>query len=182
MSTLRESFINELKDLFDAEKQLLKALPKMAEAAENEELRTAFEEHQGQTEEHIQRLEQVFEALDETAKPKKCKGMQGLIAEAEESIQQEEGDAALIAAAQKAEHYEISAYGTLAAWSKALGEEDTTELLEQTLEEERETDERLTTIAESVVNEEESDDENEEEDDKGEQQTDGASASASKRK
>ena len=163
MSALRETFIDELKDLYDAEKQLLKALPKMAKAAENEELRAAFEEHEGQTEEQIARLEKVFEAFDEEPKGKKCKGMAGLIEEAKDLIEEEEGDAALIAAAQKAEHYEISAYGTLAAWARVLGENEAVELLEETLEEESDTDDKLTTIAETVVNEQESSDEGEEE-------------------
>jgi ferritin-like metal-binding protein YciE len=168
MSTLRETFIDELKDLFDAEKQLLKALPKMAKAAENDDLRAAFEEHLTQTEEHVSRLEQVFEAFDEAAKGKKCKGMQGLIAEAEDLIKEDEGDAALIAAAQKAEHYEISAYGTLAAWAAALEEDEVVELLTQTLEEEKETDEKLTDLAESVVNQEESEEGEEEEEEETE--------------
>jgi ferritin-like metal-binding protein YciE len=163
MSTLRESFIEELRDLYDAEKQLLKALPKMSKAAKNEELQAAFDEHESLTEEHVQRLEQVFEAFEEEPKGKKCKGMQGLIEEAQDLIEEEEGDAALIAAAQKAEHYEIAAYGTLVAWANALEEDDAVELLEQTLDEEKDTDERLTEIAESVVNEEESDEEEEDE-------------------
>ena len=163
MSTLRETFIDELKDLYDAENQLLKALPKLAAAAENEELMTAFTDHAGQTREQIKRLEKVFEAFGETPMRKKCKGMAGLIAEAEDLIKEEEGDAALIAAAQKAEHYEISAYGTLIAWARALEEEDAASLLKETLAEETETDERLTSIAESVVNDEESETEEEEE-------------------
>src|ERR1041384_1884299 len=156
MSTLREAFVDELRDLYDAEKQLLKALPKMAKAAQNEELRAAFSEHQSQTEEQVNRLEKVFEVFAETPKGKKCKGMAGLIQEAEDLIDEEEGDAALIAAAQKAEHYEISAYGTLASWATALQEENAVELLQETLAEVSETDEKLTAIAESVVNGEES--------------------------
>ena len=155
MSTLRQSFINELEDLYDAENQLLKALPKMAEAAENDELKAAFRDHEGQTREQIKRLGKVFEVFGETPKRKKCKGMAGLIAEGEDLIQEEEGDAALIGAAQKAEHYEISAYGTLAAWATALQEQNAVSLLQETLAEETETDEKLTSIAESVVNEEE---------------------------
>jgi ferritin-like metal-binding protein YciE len=176
MSKLREAFIDELKDLYDAEKQLLKALPKMAKAAENEELRAAFEEHEEQTQEQIERLERVFEAFDETPKGKKCKGMAGLIEEAEDLIEEEEGDAALIAAAQKAEHYEISAYGTLAAWAAVLGESEAVELLEETRDEESDTDERLTSIAETVVNEMESEEEGEEDEEEEEQ-----SASAKKK-
>lgn len=155
MGNLRETFIDELKDLYDAEKQLLTALPKMAKAAESEELKAAFEEHIEQTEEHIARLEKVFEAFGETARGKKCKAMQGLIAEAKDLIEEEEGDAALICAAQKAEHYEIATYGSLLAWAKVLEEEEAVELLEETLNEEKETDEKLTEIAESTVNAEE---------------------------
>jgi ferritin-like metal-binding protein YciE len=168
MSKLREAFVDELRDLYDAEKQLLKALPKMAKAAENEELREAFEEHLAQTEEHVSRLEKVFEVFGETAKGKKCKGMAGLIEEAQELMEEEEGDAALIAAAQKAEHYEISAYGTLAAWGRALEEEEAVEILEETLDEESETDEKLSGIAETIVNEQESAEASEEEEDEEE--------------
>src|SRR4051812_10157524 len=117
MSALRKAFVDELRDLLDAERQLLKALPKMAKAAENEQLRAAFLEHQQQTEQQIRRLGRVFEAFDEPPTGKPCKGMQGLIEEAEEMIEEGEGDAALIGAAQKAEHYEIAAYGTLASWA-----------------------------------------------------------------
>jgi ferritin-like metal-binding protein YciE len=152
MSVLREAFIDELKDLLDAERQLLKALPKMAEAAENDQLRAAFEQHEEETRQQVARLGQVFEAFDEEAKGKHCKGMEGLIEEAEELIEEEEGDAALIAAAQKAEHYEISAYGTLAAWAAALGQEQAAQTLNETLREEKETDKKLTSIAQSVVN------------------------------
>ena len=152
MSMLREAFVDELKDLLDAERQLLKALPKMAEAAENDQLRAAFEQHEEETRQQISRLGQVFEAFEEEAKGKHCKGMEGLIEEAEELIEEEEGDAALIAAAQKAEHYEISAYGTLAAWAVALGQEQAAQVLNETLQEERETDKKLTGIAQTVVN------------------------------
>lgn len=163
MSVLREAFVDELKDLLDAERQLLKALPKMARAAENEQLRAAFTEHEEQTRRQIVRLGDVFEAFEEEGQGKRCKGMEGLIEEAEELIEEEEGDAALIAAAQKAEHYEIAAYGTLAAWAVALGQEQAAMVLRETLEEERETDKRLTTIAQSVVNSMESQKDSEEE-------------------
>jgi ferritin-like metal-binding protein YciE len=152
MSVLREAFLDELKDLLDAERQLLKALPKMARAAENDQLRAAFEEHEQQTRQQIARLGQVFEAFDEEAKGIHCKGMEGLIDEAEELIEEEEGDAALIAAAQKAEHYEIAAYGTLASWAVALGQESAAQVLNETLQEEKETDKKLTSIAQNVVN------------------------------
>jgi ferritin-like metal-binding protein YciE len=152
MSALREAFVDELKDLLDAERQLLKALPKMAKAAENEQLRAAFLEHQQQTEQQIRRLGRVFEAFEEPPNGKKCKAMHGLVAEAEDIMKKSEGDAALIGAAQKAEHYEIAAYGTLASWSVALGHDEVLQVLNEILEEEKETDKKLTVIAQSVVN------------------------------
>ena len=152
MSALHKAFVDELKDLLNAEMQLLKALPKMAKAAQNESLRVAFQEHQGQTAEQIKRLAQVFAAFEEPARGKKCKGMEGLMEEAEELIEENEGDAALIASAQKAEHYEIAAYGTLISWAVALGHDDVVELLNETLHEEKATDKKLTTIAQTVVN------------------------------
>ncbi|MDB6057000.1 MAG: hypothetical protein JWO95_844 [Verrucomicrobiales bacterium] len=155
MSNLRETFIEELKDLYDAEKQLMKALPKMAKAAEHEELKAGFEEHLDQTEEHINRLEEVFKLLDETAKSKKCKAMAGLVEEAQDLIKEEEGDAALICAAQKVEHYEIASYGSLKSWAKLMGEDEIVDLLDETLEEEKATDEKLNDIAETAINVEE---------------------------
>lgn len=177
MSNLRETFIDELRDLYDAEKQLLAALPKMMKAAESEELKAAFDEHAGQTEEHVSRLEQVFAAFEEKPRGKKCKAMQGLIEEAKELIKEEEGDAALICAAQKNEHYEIASYGSLAAWARLLGEDEAVELLEETLNEEKETDEKLTEIAESTVNAEE-----ESEGEEGEEEEEDAAATGSSRK
>jgi ferritin-like metal-binding protein YciE len=159
MSGLRSTLLSELEDIYDAEKQLVKALPKMAKAASHGDLRRSFESHLEQTESHIERLEQVFDILGETAKGKKCKGMQGLLAEGEELIEQEEGDAALICGAQKVEHYEIATYGSLCAWAQLLGEEEVFEVLEETLDEERAADERLTSLAESVINRDESDNE-----------------------
>jgi ferritin-like metal-binding protein YciE len=155
MSGLRETLIDELRDVLDAEKQLLKALPKMAKAAEHEDLKAAFEQHIEETEGQVERLNQVFELLGETARGKKCKAMEGLVEEASELIEEEEGDAALICGAQKAEHYEIATYGSLAAWAKLLGEEEAAELLGETLEEEKATDEKLTELAETVINVEE---------------------------
>src|SRR5688572_18453569 len=155
MSNLRETFINELRDIYDAEKQLLKALPKMAKAASNEELRTAFEEHLEETEGQIERLEEVFKILDMPARGKKCAGMQGLIEEGSEMIEEEEGDAALICAAQKVEHYEIATYGSLVSWANLLEEDDASALLEESLHEEEQTDERLTELAETLINVEE---------------------------
>jgi ferritin-like metal-binding protein YciE len=159
MSTLRETFVDELADIYDAEKQLLKALPKMAKAAEHEDLREGFKMHLRETEGHVQRLEEVFEAFDEKAKGKKCKGMQGLIEEGEELIKKEEGDAALICSAQKVEHYEIAAYGSLISWAQLLGENQAARLLEETLNEEKATDVKLTEMAESAVNVEEKEEE-----------------------
>jgi ferritin-like metal-binding protein YciE len=153
MNSLRETFLEELADLYDAEKQLVKALPKMAKAAENEQLREGFEEHLEQTEQHVERLEQVFEHFGEKAKAKKCRAMAGLLEEGQELIKEKAGDAALICAAQKVEHYEIAAYGSLKSWAEFMEENDAAELLEETLDEEKTTDDKLTEIAESVVNE-----------------------------
>jgi ferritin-like metal-binding protein YciE len=152
MSDLRETFIEELKDLYDAEKQLTKALPKMSKAAEHEDLKEAFDTHLEETEGHIERLERVFEMFDEQPKGKKCKAMEGLIAEGKELIEEEEGDAALICAAQKVEHYEIASYGSLISWARLLGEDEAADTLEETLNEEEQTDEKLTDLAESVIN------------------------------
>ena len=156
MSALRELLIDELKDLYDSEHQLLKALPKMAKAAEHEELKRAFESHLAETQGNVEKLESVFESLDETPKRKKCKAMDGIVAEGHELIS--EGDAALIAAAQKVEHYEIASYGTVAAWADILGENDAAETLGEILQEEKAADEKLTDIAESIVNTEEKED------------------------
>src|ERR1044071_190460 len=134
---LRDLYIDELKDLYSAENQLVKALPKMAKAASSEELKQGFEEHLEQTKGHVQRLEQIFEKLGESPKGKKCKGMEGLIEEGSEMIEEDfEGnvkDAGLIGAAQRVEHYEIAAYGTAKAFAQTLNESEHVELLEQTL-------------------------------------------------
>ncbi|HTL56488.1 MAG TPA: DUF892 family protein [Candidatus Limnocylindrales bacterium] len=153
MNTLRETFLEELADIYDAEKQLIKALPKMVKAAENDQLREGFEEHLQQTEEHVRRVEQVFERFGEKAKAKRCKAMVGLLEEGQELIREKAGDAALICAAQKVEHYEIAAYGSLKSWAEFLDENEAAELLDETLEEEKETDQKLTEVAEDVVNE-----------------------------
>lgn len=162
MPDLREAFIDELKDLLDAEKQLLKALPRMAKAAKDGTLKEAFESHLEETAEHVARLEKVFKMMGETVRGKKCRGMEGLLEEGKELIEEEAGDAALICAAQKVEHYEIASYGSLVAWSRMLEESEAEELLEETLEEEKATDEKLTTIAESAANPEASDAEGDE--------------------
>jgi ferritin-like metal-binding protein YciE len=170
MSTLRETFLHELADIYDAEKQILKALPKMAQAAQHEDLRHAFEEHLEQTEAQVERLEQVFEVIGEEPKGKGCKAMEGIIKEGDELIKEHQGDAALICAAQKVEHYEIASYGSLQSWARILGEDDAADLLEETLDEERDTDERLTEIAESAINVEESEEEEDEEEEQNPEQ------------
>ena len=151
---LKELYIDELKDIYNAETQLVKALPKMAKAASSEELRSGFEEHLEQTKGHVQRLEQIFEMLDESPKGKKCKGMEGLVEEGSEVMEEDFEDAlldaALIGAAQRVEHYEIAAYGTVRAFAEELGESEHVSLLEQTLEEEKETDEKLTELAKQI--------------------------------
>jgi ferritin-like metal-binding protein YciE len=151
ISNLDDLYVHELRDILDAEKQLLKALPKMAKAAESEELAAALEEHLSVTEIQVERLERIFESLDMAARGKKCAGMEGLVEEGKELIEKEEAgaalDAALICAAQKVEHYEIAAYGSLVTYAKLLGSKDAVKLLEATLAEEKEADEKLTAIA-----------------------------------
>jgi len=146
----------ELKDIYSAEKQMLKALPKMAKKASSDELRAAFAEHLVVTEGQVTRLEEVFEALGKTAKAKTCKAMQGLIEEATELMEEDADDAVmdagLIAAAQKVEHYEIASYGTVRTWANLCGNEDVAELLQETLDEEAEADQKLTELAENFVN------------------------------
>ena len=147
---LQELFVEEVRDIYDAEKQLVKALPKMAKATESAELRAAFEEHLEITRAHVGRLEEVFKLLGMAARGKTCEGMKGLIEEGQEAMEEMEGsvlDAALIASAQKVEHYEIATYGTLATFAEVLGMEDAKDLLGQTLDEEKEADEKLTQIA-----------------------------------
>jgi ferritin-like metal-binding protein YciE len=165
LATLEDLFLQELKDIYDAEKQILKALPKMAKATESEELRAALEEHHTVTEKQVERLEEVFQILGKPARGKKCAAMQGLVEEGSELLKEDAEppvlDAALIAAAQKVEHYEIAAYGTLATYADILGYQDAKELLGQTLDEEKETDQTLTQIA-SHINFEAMDEEEEE--------------------
>jgi ferritin-like metal-binding protein YciE len=150
---LKELYIDELKDLYSAENQLVKALPKMARAATSPDLRAGFAEHLEQTKGHVQRLEAIFEQLGEGPKGKKCKGMEGLIEEGSEAIEEYEGellDAALIGAAQRVEHYEMAGYGTVSAFAEALGESEHVALLNDTLEEEKETDEKLSGLAADI--------------------------------
>jgi ferritin-like metal-binding protein YciE len=153
---LQELFLEELADIYNAEQQLTKALPKMAKAAESDELRQAFEQHLLETQEQITRLDAAFESLGEPKKRKTCKGMQGLIEEGSEMMQEEKGspsvDAALIASAQKVEHYEIASYGTLCAWAEQLGHDQALALLKENMAEEETTDQRLSALAESLAN------------------------------
>jgi len=155
--SLHDAFIDELRDLYDAEKQIAKSLPKMVKAASSPELKQAFKRHLEETQEQIGRLEQVFESLDERARGKHCAGMAGILEEGKdimkEDFEERTMDAALIAAAQRVEHYEMAAYGTLVAWGNAIGQEDIVELLQTTLDEEKATDDALTQLAEAGINE-----------------------------
>jgi len=157
-STLHDAFLDELRDMYHAEKQLTQALPKLAKKAKNPELAEAFESHLAETENHVTRLEQVFQDLGETAKAKTCEGIKGIIDEASEmmgeSFDDVTMDAVLIASAQRAEHYEIAAYGTLVTWARTMEHDAAADLLQQTLDEEKAADEKLTDIAESGVNQE----------------------------
>jgi ferritin-like metal-binding protein YciE len=152
--TLKELYIEELKDIYSAETQLVKALPKMAEAATSGELSKGFEDHLEQTKGHVRRLEQIFDQLGEKPTGKKCKGMEGLVEEGKEMIDDEfEGetlDSGLISAAQRVEHYEIAAYGTVRAFAEILGQDQAVQLLEQTLQEEKDTDQKLTDLASEI--------------------------------
>jgi ferritin-like metal-binding protein YciE len=155
-TTLQDLYIAELRDLYSAENQILKALPKMIKAASTPELQHGFEEHLEQTRGHVQRLEEIFEKLDQNPKGKKCKGLEGVIEEAKETMDETEDpavlDAALIAGAQKVEHYEMAGYGCVRTWARQLGDEEAANLLQQTLDEEAETDKKLTQLAESMIN------------------------------
>ena len=156
MESLRELYVDELKDLYSAEKQLVKALPKMAKNASNPELKQAFTDHLQETEGHVERLEQIFEMLGERAGGKKCKGMEGLIEEAKELLEEDASeevlDAGMISKAQHVEHYEIAGYGTVRTWAEQLGLSEQAELLQQTLDEESKANELLSEIAETSVN------------------------------
>lgn len=154
---LHKLFLDELADIYNAEQQLTKALPKLAKAAQSDELREALEQHLEETEEHISRLEQVAESLDETLKRKTCKAMKGLLEEGDEIVKEQKNssalDAGIIAACQKVEHYEIATYGTLCAWAEQMGHDEALKLLQQTEEEEAAADETLTEVAENIANE-----------------------------
>jgi ferritin-like metal-binding protein YciE len=171
-NALKDLYIDELKDIYDAENRLVKALPKLAKAATSDDLRAGFEAHLEQTRGHVERLKEIFEGLGEKPTGKKCAGMMGLVKEGEEIMDEDfEGevmDAALISAAQRVEHYEIAAYGCVAAWAELLGEEEAQALLEQTLQEEKDTDQKLTELSEQInveAKSESGEDEGEEEED-----------------
>ena len=180
-NALKELYIDELRDLYSAENQLVKALPKMAKAAASDDLRAAIEEHLEQTKGHVQRLEGVFEILNKNPKGKKCAGMEGLIKEGselmEEDLEGEVMDAGLIGAAQRVEHYEIAAYGTVRAFAELMGESDQASLLAETLEEEKQADVKLTEISKQVNIEAQGSDEDAEE-----METEGADEEQASRK
>lgn len=182
---LREALVEEIRDLYNAEKQLVKALPKMAKGAESDELRDAFEQHLEETEGHVTRLEQVFDLLGEKPRGKHCAGMAGIVEEGSEKLQEDmEGsvlDACLIASAQKVEHYEIGAYGTAIAWAEALGLNDLCDVLNETLEEEKAADEKLSALAESGINQAATAGESEDSDIEEEDEEEEASARAGSR-
>ncbi|HEU0276052.1 MAG TPA: ferritin-like domain-containing protein [Candidatus Udaeobacter sp.] len=156
LDTLQKLYTDELRDLYSAETQLLKALPKMAKGATSEELKNAFEKHLKQTKTHVERLEKIFDGLGEKPKGKTCKAMKGLIEEGSEILEKDGDesvlDAGIIVAAQKVEHYEIAGYGSVRTFAHLLGQNDAAELLQSTLDEESETDEILNKLAETVVN------------------------------
>jgi ferritin-like metal-binding protein YciE len=156
MNDLEKVFLSELKDLYDAEQRILKALPKMEKTADSDELKDAFHEHFEQTKGHVDRLERVFKDIGQQPKRKSCKAMEGIIDEGQEIAKEFKGnsalDAALIGASQKVEHYEITSYGTLCSWAKVLGHNQSVTLLNETLREERQADEKLTRLAETTRN------------------------------
>ena len=156
LASLRDLYINELRDLYSAENQIIKALPRMAKAASAPELRKAFQEHLEVTRGQVERLEQIFAKLGANPRRKKCKAMEGLIEEGKEmmgeDMEEDTMDAALISIAQKVEHYEIASYGTVRTWAQLIGDEQTAKALQQTLEEEGKTDKLLTELAENSIN------------------------------
>jgi ferritin-like metal-binding protein YciE len=172
VATAEELFVEELKDIYSAEKQAVKAYPRLTKAVQSEELKEAMQEHLEQTKGQVERLERIFEILDKRSSGKTCEGMKGLVQEAQSLVEEIENgpvlDAAIIGALQRVEHYEIAAYGTVATLAEAMGQEEVKELLGETLEEEKETDERLTQVAQSVNSEALSESENDEEGSEGE--------------
>jgi ferritin-like metal-binding protein YciE len=156
LNNLKDLYVEQLRDLYSAENQILKALPQMAEKASHQELRSAFEEHRTVTERQVERLDRIFSDLSEKPKGHHCKGMEGLLKEGQELMQEKAADdvmdAGLIAAAQRVEHYEMAGYGTVRTYADMLGQQEHARLLQQTLDEEGQTDERLTQLAERVIN------------------------------
>ena len=154
IDSLRKLYVDELKDLYSAEKQILQALPRMAKKAKNQELRQGFERHLEQTRIQVERLDRIFELLGKSPRGKKCKGMEGLLEEGKEMMQEDMEDdvmdAALIAAAQRVEHYEIAGYGTVRTYAELMGEKEHAKLLQQTLDEEGQTDKELTRLAQAI--------------------------------
>jgi ferritin-like metal-binding protein YciE len=173
--TLHDAFLDELRDCYDAEKQLTKALPKLAKAAASPDLRAAFETHLEETRGHVDRLEQVFESLDEKARGKHCDGIAGIIEEGKSMMEEEFDDATmdacLIAAGQRAEHYEMAAYGTLVAWAQSMGHSEAADLLQEILDEEKAADKKLSTLAEGGINQEAADAAHPEEEEGEEEET-----------
>jgi ferritin-like metal-binding protein YciE len=172
LETLKDLYIEELRDMYDAEHQILKALPKMAKAASADGLREAFEEHEEVTQGQVDRLDQIFDRLGIKAKGRKCKAMDGLIEESKELMSEESSeevlDAGLIASANRIEHYEMAVYGTLRTYAEQLGFDEDAELLQETLDEEKEADQKLTELAKECVNLEAEEGEEEEEEQEGE--------------
>jgi ferritin-like metal-binding protein YciE len=156
LESMQDLFLNELKDVYNAEKQILRALPRMAKAADAPALQQAFNKHLRETEGHVKRLERIFKSLGEAARGKKCKGMEGLIEEGKEILEEEGSpeviDAALISAAQRVEHYEMAVYGCLRTYAQLLGYDEADRLLQQTLQEEEATDKALTALGEGGIN------------------------------
>lgn len=159
--TLHDAFIEELRDTYDAEKHLIKAMPRIAKAASSPDLRAAFEQHLAETRAQVERLTRVFESIGEKPRGKHCDGMAGILEEAKSALEEDADDATmdalLIASAQRAEHYEMAAYGTLVSWAQAMGHTDAAQLLQETLDEEKATDEKLTTLAEGGINQQAAD-------------------------
>jgi ferritin-like metal-binding protein YciE len=155
--TLHDAFVDELRDVYDAERQLMNALPKMANAASSAKLRAAFEAHLQETREHVARLESIFESLDEQVRGKHCEGVAGIIEEGKSAMEEDFNDATmdacLIAGGQRAEHYEMAAYGTLISWARVMGQNDAADLLERTLDEEKAADAKLSSLAKGEINE-----------------------------
>lgn len=185
LESLKDLYLHELKDIYSAEKQITKALPKLAKTASSEELQTAFEEHLQQTENQIARLDKIFQRLGESSTGPKCKGMEGLLKEGEDFIKEKATpsvlDAGMIVAAQKVEHYEIAAYGSLCTYAELLGNEEDLDLLKETLAEEEETDERLTDIARATNEQAEEADDSDESEDSEESEMAGKRGSISRR-